>query len=300
MYKIDHKQENGLQYVLLKHPDTQSYAKISLTEGGSLNACTLNNQAVIEDLTPLNYANTYASSILFPFANRIKDGAYTFNGESYQFAINLKEENNALHGLVYNKTFRVVKEQTTKTEASVVLEYQEKAHAKGFPYTYALQLKYTLTNDTLALQVTVKNTDTKPFPFTLGWHPYFTSSDLHNSQVTFDSNKKITLDERLLSKGVEDFNHNGTFAIKDQKLDDCFILNSNDIQFITPTYQMAMSASSKGTFLQLYTPPRANTIAIEPTTGISDSFNNEIGLQILEPNNTYAIDWDIKVQLTTH
>jgi len=47
--------------------------------------------------------------------------------------------------------------------------------------------------------------------------------------------------------------------------------------------------------LQAYTPPRLNTIAIEPTTGVSDSFNNNIGLQTLEPNKEYRITWKINI-----
>lgn len=298
MYKIDHTKAQSLQFITLKKPDTKSYAKISLTQGASLNELVINNQTLIEDLKPLNYANTYASSILFPFANRIKDGMYIFNNETYKLDINLKDENNALHGLVYNKTFKVIDEIASQTKASVILEYKEENESKGFPFRYSIQLNYTLTNATLTLSVTIKNTDTKAFPFTLGWHPYFISSDLYNSQIKFSSNKKVILGERLITTGVEDFNYNGIFDIKDQKLDDCFILNANTIQFVTPTYQMEMTASSNATFLQLFTPSRANTIAIEPTTGISDSFNNKIGLQILDPNNTYTIDWNLTLQPT--
>jgi aldose 1-epimerase len=78
-------------------------------------------------------------------------------------------------------------------------------------------------------------------------------------------------------------------------LDDCFILKTNQTQFNTPNYQLLISASSKENFLQIYTPPRANTIAIEPTTGVSDSFNNKIGLQILNPNETYQVNWNVRL-----
>lgn len=44
---------------------------------------------------------------------------------------------------------------------------------------------------------------------------------------------------------------------------------------------------------QLYTPPHDNTIAIEPTTGVSDSFNNGVGLKTLAPNETYNIGWTL-------
>jgi aldose 1-epimerase len=46
--------------------------------------------------------------------------------------------------------------------------------------------------------------------------------------------------------------------------------------------------------LQLYTPKGLPLIAIEPMTGISNSFNNKIGLQVLKPNETYSITWNVK------
>ena len=295
MYKIEHIKDGQFNHVKLASTNNNSYAKISLNKGASLQKLFINNTAIIEDLSPLQYTDTYASSILFPFANRIKDGAYTFNRKKYQFEINQKEENNALHGLVYNKTFKVLSEDISDNEASIKLEYNEVKKSKGFPYTYTIQIHYTLKDDGLKLNVLVKNTDSKPFPFTLGWHPYFISKNLYKSSLKFDSNKKLVLGERMITTGVEDFNNNETFEVKDKNLDDCFILNANIIKFETPSYDLEMSASSNETFLQIYTPPRANTIAIEPTTGVSNSFNNKMGLQILEFGKTYSIDWEIKI-----
>ena len=99
----------------------------------------------------------------------------------------------------------------------------------------------------------------------------------------------------MITIDVADYENNNTFEVKDKKLDDCFILNANTIKFTTPSYDLEMNVSSNETFLQLYTPPRANTIAIEPTTGVSDSFNNKIGLQVLESGKTYSIYWEIKL-----
>ena len=294
MYKIEHIKDSRYNHVKLVNTNNKSHAKISLHDGASLQELFLNNTVVIGDLSPLQYADTYASSILFPFANRVKDGIYSFNEKEYQLDINKKEENNALHGLVYDKTFKILNESVTENEASVKLEYEELNESQGFPYTYIIQLEYTLKSDGLKLNVIVKNTDSRTFPFTLGWHPYFISDNLYESKLNFNSNKKLVLNERMITIAIEDFDDNKTFEIKDKKLDDCFLLNANTIRFTTPSYDLEMSASSSETFLQLYTPPKANTIAIEPTTGVSDSFNNKIGLQLLDSGETYSIDWEIK------
>lgn len=297
MYTINHIQDANkqLDYIEIEDANQVSYAKININQGASLQLLSLNSTPVIKDLDPLPYSDTYASSILFPFANRIKDGTYQYKGETYKFEINQVEEKNALHGLVYNKTFKILNKNTTDDEASVILEYKELNVSKGFPYTYAIQLKYVFTKDSLNLSVSVKNTDAKPFPFTLGWHPYFYSSDLHSSTLIFNSTKKLILGDRNITTGVEDIDVVDVFEVKGKQLDDCYILDSNKIVFKTPDYDMEMTASSEDNYLQMYIPPKANTIAIEPTTGVSDSFNNGMGLQELQPNDIYNLEWAIKI-----
>jgi aldose 1-epimerase len=82
-----------------------TYAKIVLNQGASLQELTLNSISVIQDLYPLKYENTFASSILFPFASRIKNGKYLFEDIESQTETNELERNNSLHGFVYNKEF---------------------------------------------------------------------------------------------------------------------------------------------------------------------------------------------------
>lgn len=297
MYTINHvlNNSNELECIEIENQDKSSYAKIHVKLGASLQELKLNNNTVIASLHPLKYSDTYASSILFPFANRIKDGAYLFNEKPYAFKINETGNNNALHGLVYNKTFQVIDQKTTKDLVSITLLYNEVKESTGFPYTYSIQVEYILKNNTLDIKVSVVNTDAKSFPFTIGWHPYFLSNDLYNSTLNFESDKQIEFDQRAITTGVKSIREASVLEIKDKKLDDCFILNTNKTQFNTPNYQLVISASSKENFLQIYTPPKANTIAIEPTTGVSDSFNNKIGLQTLNPNETYQVNWNVQL-----
>ncbi|WP_372752486.1 aldose 1-epimerase [Mariniflexile sp.] len=293
--KTTEKTTNQDTIIELKNANNSTFVKIYLNLGASAQELTLNGHTIIEDLTPLTYNNTYASSILFPFANRIKDGKYTFEGKEYHFEINEPGNNNALHGLVYNKTFQIKEQKTTETSASVTLTYVEENESAGFPYTYTLELEYILTDSSLDINVLVTNTDSKTFPFTLGWHPYFSTSNLFESTLNFDCDTQFTLDERCITTGTKTIKNIPVFEVKDKNLDDCFILNSNKTQFNTPDFALQISASSNENFLQLYTPPKVNVIAIEPTTGVSDSFNNKVGLQLLKPNHNYKVNWQVKL-----
>lgn len=293
MYIIKHnKAQNNIE---ISNSNATSYAKIYLDSGASLQELTLNGHAIIQDLSPLSYSKTYASSILFPFANRIKDGVYNFESKTYKFEANQKEENNALHGLVFNKTFHVTSQNADENSASITLEYNEPNKTDGFPYSYHIKLKYTLTTTNLDLNVTVKNTDTKAFPFTIGWHPYFISNDLKSSTIEMDSTQKLIIGDRNITIGIEDTKPVNSFKIENKQLDDCWILNSGNVYFNTPKYKLHIGSTGINNFLQAYTPPRLNTIAIEPTTGVSNSFNNKIGLDILKANQTYSITWNLKI-----
>ena len=294
MYNISHHKK--LNYLEITNAENSLYAKIYLNNGASLQELILNGHEIIKNLSPLSYADTYASSILFPFANRIKDGKYAFQEEEFQFETNQKEENNALHGLVYNKTFEIVDSEVNEKTASVILEYNESSESIGFPYTYAIQLEYTFSKESFQLKATVKNTDSKVFPFTIGWHPYFLSDNLFESSLQLDSTQKVVLGERNITTSVIDTDTNQAIKIADQQLDDCWVLNSGEVVFKTPKYSLKFNATGDNNFLQVYTPQKENTIAIEPTTGVSNSFNNNIGLQVLKANDTYSITWSLNIK----
>lgn len=293
MYLINHNKETNI--LEIQNSNNSVLGKIHLNQGASLQELTLGGKAIIQDLSPLNYQDSFASSILFPFANRIKDGSYSFNNEKFQLEKNQDEEQNALHGFVHNKRFKVIVKEVLGDTAKITLAYNELNKTAGFPYTYSIEVTYIFEDKTLILQVRVKNTDSKTFPFTIGWHPYFISDNLPKSTLEFDCDKKLILGDRNITTGVEDVKNKVALNIENKQLDDCWVLNSDKVQFKTPKYQLNFSSSVKNNFLQAYTPPKLNTIAIEPTTGVSDSFNNNIGLQTLEPNKEYRITWKINI-----
>ncbi|MGY6649580.1 aldose epimerase family protein [Wenyingzhuangia sp. IMCC45574] len=292
MYTINQTQENGLDYVVLTSANAS--AKICLSRGTALEELVLGGIPVIKDL-PIDYSSSYASSILFPFANRIKDGKYEYNGETFQLDCNEGNLNNALHGLVYDKTFELVASHDADESVTVTLEYVSKDKVAGFPYDYTVKVTYTLAKRGLSLDLVVVNNDTKTFPFTLGWHPYFLSSDLYNSSLAFESDKTIAFDERMITKDVIEGAVAMPIEIKDNQLDDCYALSKSAVVFNTPNYKMTIDSSAEENFFQMYTPPVDNTIALEPVTGVSNSLNNGMGVQELAAGDSYEITWTVAI-----
>ena len=272
-------------------------AKIQLSYGASLDELNIRNIKVITNLYPLDYKKTYPSSILFPFANRINDGQFNFNGSNYNLQCNEKQLNNAIHGLVYNKAFLVDELKKFENHAEIKLYYEELNPPTGYPFKFRVELTYKLTNEFLSLKINVINLDDKKLPFTVGWHPYFKSVDLDKSKIQFDCIKKIKCNKNNIALGFEPFNSKIPLSLRKRRFDDAFVLENPDVKFFTPEYDLVLKSSEKESFLQLYTPMNTNAIAIEPMTGVSDSFNNKIGLKKLSPGQSYSIEWQVSIKI---
>ncbi len=282
-----------MRIIELVNASKTTSAKINLDQGARLQELKFNDIYLIKEQEGFDYATSYASSILFPFASRIENGKYTFQGEEFKF--NCNDGNNALHGLVYDKPFELFEPEEHGHCCFATFNYYEKKRSVGFPFTYFFSVTYTLFEDYLKISITVKNMDKLSFPFTLGWHPYFNCNDFENSHLSFKSDEKVLLDENLITKEVVAKKTPEVFEIHKKELDDCFVLNDNTVTFSTPDYKVEITQNSVNSFLQLYTPKDIPAIAIEPMTGVSNSFNNKIGLQVLEPKQTHVFNCKVKL-----
>jgi len=296
LYTLQEIETDGLYFLELASSMGESKAQICLNQGGRLNNFSFENTQILKDFDSSNYKDNYASAILFPFANRIKDGKYTFKDSKYKLECNETDKNNALHGLVYNKTFVLINKKLTSNFASVTLQYKDYGKAKGFPFKFHIEVTYTLSKNGMTLAIKVKNKGKKTFPFSLGWHPYFYSTDLDKSAINFKSDKKYVFDNQQIITGTKALDLEMPFKLKNVKLDDGYPLETNEIDFSTPAYDFNIRSSSKENFLQLYTPQQPNAIAIEPMTGAADNFNNKIGLQTMQPNDTYLVKWNLAIE----
>lgn len=296
MYTLSEITSDGFSYIELTSPDEKSKVSICLNQGGRLSNLVFENVQILANFNPSTYNDNYASAILFPFANRIKDGEYTFNDSKYNLDCNEIKKNNALHGLVYDKRFVYSQKQLTSEYAAVTLCYSSDGKSKGFPFMFKIELTYSLSKIGMNLAVKITNKDKNPFPFTLGWHPYFKSADLDRSSVNFKSNQKYQFDKQQIIAGTMQLDTDMPLQLRGETLDDEYCLNTNQVQFFTPDYHLKLTSSSKENFLQLYTPAEPNIIAIEPMTGAANNFNNKIGLQTLRPNDIYNLEWNVNME----
>jgi aldose 1-epimerase len=243
----------------------------------------------------------YPSAHLFPWANRIRDGKYEFQGKHYELPINESSLNNAIHGFVAFDKFEVSGEEINETSASLTLKHTYEGAEKGYPFPFELEIKHTLSSDEgLLMTYTIKNTGKTDMPMVLGWHPYFKINDekADEWQISIPTKHKYLSDEQMIPKAQEAIDLKELTDIKSSQLDNVFQVESSTrstTQLYSPTMNISINVwqdAHKDQFLYtiVYIPPARDRIAIEPMTGNTDAFNSGDGLLILESESSLVLN----------
>ncbi|NJO24845.1 MAG: aldose 1-epimerase [Bacteroidia bacterium] len=239
-----------------------------------------------------------------PFACRIKNAQYSFEGIQYnveKFLLN----GSAIHGLLYNEPFTVNNTWATETSAGVSLYCNYNGKDKGYPFTFRCEVTYELkAGNALTLSTSVINKTEKAIPVMDGWHPYFTFGGIVNDLLLeFKSDSLVEFDDTLVptKKLIPYTEFTTAKKLGDTFFDNCFTLKNNSegpACTLTDTakhLQLEIYPDSSYPYLQIYTPPHRNSIAIENISGAPNAFNNGMGLIILQPETAAQFTTTYKI-----
>ena len=296
MYKISVIQQQNFKQVKLYNEITGEYLLIAPDFGANISKLVLMANNELHSIVDGNESNDefaggniFKGAKLFPFPNRIKDGKYFFKGKSYQLPINYTEENNSCHGFVFDKKFLIGEIKSGKDGALAIFYYKYEGKIEGYPFPFNLELTYYLSDKGMTCRSRVKNMSGESIPMGDGWHPFFsTGRKINKLQIRFPASYLFEADERLIPSGkkLPYSNFNEYRELKSSIFDSCFKLQPSPSGIQTTeifdakqnmTIQLWQEAGpNKYNYLQIYTPPNRNSIAIEPMTCIANAFNNKI------------------------
>jgi len=241
-----------------------------------------------------NFSSSYKSAKLSPFVCRISEGRYSFKGTDYEFR-NKFNDGTAIHGILFNKAFSVMEKIVRKDEASIVLEYHYIKEDAAYPFEYKITVKYTLKKGgRLYLDTSVLNLSKFTIPIADGWHPYFSlEGEVNEWLLSFRSRKNLAFDDRLIPIGhmIETSAFYSPRLIDTEFFDHCYLLETDPgtpaaiLENPANGLRLSLFPDSNYPYLQIYTPDDRKSIAIENLSSAPDSFNNGMGLIILEPDH---------------
>ncbi|MBE1160120.1 aldose 1-epimerase [Dyella acidiphila] len=132
------------------------------------------------DAAELDSRPSSRCAIMAPFANRIDDARYVFDGQQQDLQPGVEGDARASrHGFVRGVDFDISEHHADGQGAHVTFVTQviRPGAFPGYPHAIDLAVSYTLDGKGLALQVSMRNVGDSAAPCFFGWHPYFRVGD---------------------------------------------------------------------------------------------------------------------------
>lgn len=315
-FSIRHSNENDLSLIYLQDETSGTAVAILPDHGASLHAFRVKGRDGLfnvidnyKDLAELEkeLPRSFKSPKLSPFACRIAGATYPFEGKQYAFS-NDFGDGTAIHGLLYNKAFTITGKESGEAAAILTLEYLYKQEDPAYPHTYNCRVRYILhSGSLLEVETTVTNQGAGDCPIADGWHPYFLlGGKVDEWHLQFHAAAIVEFNEQLIPTGqVLPYNtFDNPRPIGDTFLDNCFVLKTGALhpacELVNPVsgLSVAFYPDASYPYLQIYTPPSRQSIAIENLSGAPDCFNNKMGLLILSPGHsqTFTVKYKVNVR----
>ncbi|MDB5222762.1 MAG: Aldose 1-epimerase [Chitinophagaceae bacterium] len=315
MFSIDTKTENGFDKIILKDESNGTFAEIIPSCSAILHAFTIMHDGELNVIESYENAEDFKKNVtskgflgtkLSPFVCRINKGKYRFEGKEFTIE-KYYDRNNALHGMLYDQPFKAFGHQSNENSAAVSMIHEYRATDPGYPFNYDCIVTYELEkHNRLNVFTQVVNKDPGSIPVQDGWHPYFKlDAKIDDLKLQFRSFEMVEFNEELIPTGkLIPYKEFDTLKeLGNTSLDNCFTLNFSEGQPICllqdPGKKIGIEihADESYPYLQFYTPPHRNSIAIENISGAPDAFNNGMGLKTLSPGESTTFECSYKISL---
>jgi aldose 1-epimerase len=277
--------------------------------GAGLRSYTVGDQDVLDGYAADELAPSGRGQVLAPWPNRIEDGTYEFGGAQHQLPLNEVEARNAIHGLVRWSAWSAAEHAPDRVLFEHTLHPQP-----GYPFSLALGIEYSLSQDGLRVTSTATNIGPEACPYGFGMHPYLTMGTEKVDELILRAPGRTVLktNDRGIPVGSEpvegtEYDFRRPRPIGTAKLDHAFTDLESDgdglasVELLNPEDErtILLWLDDGYRYLQLFTgdPLRdvaRRSLAVEPMTCAPNAFRTGDGLLVLEPGEATSSSWGIR------
>lgn len=253
--------------------------------GGRIDGLFFNDVPVLREALDYSSDNPLQSACfpLVPFSNRIRNGAFIFNGKKYQLRPNWDGDQPVIHGETWQKKWQV----TEKTDHQLIMQFEGQ---DWWPWHYRAIQSFSLSKQGVDIKLEIENLSDNEMPAGLGFHPYFPKYPDTILQFHADAIWPPMDDSPLKVSGEPHLSFNHSRNINDYDLDHCFENLSSDIIIQQPSLGLNIimqcisdsSASAKSHHAIVFNPTE-DYFCVEPVSHISGAIGSN---EIEKPINT--------------
>ncbi|MBO0769708.1 MAG: aldose 1-epimerase [Solirubrobacterales bacterium] len=238
---------------------------------------------------PAAYAergSTFGVPILHPWANRLFGWDYSAAGAQVHLEpdaplLHKDEAGRAIHGVLAACPDWSVTERTATT-LTAELDYGADARRLAvFPFPHRLSYEAAISEQALAIVVTIRPSGERAVPVSFGFHPYLTlpGSDRRRWRLQLPVRGGALdgeLGERTFDDGFETLS-GPRFSVADEH------------RRITVDFQSGYPVA------QVFAPANSDFICFEPMTAPTDALRTGRGLRVVEPGAEFRATFAIRV-----
>ena len=285
------------------------YRAVVTESGGALRVLQHEGRDLVDGFGPGEMAPGGRGQLLVPWPNRIRDGAYTFEGRDLRLPLTEPSLHNASHGLVR----WVAWSPEEHTAHSVALTYRLMAQT-GYPWTLDLRVVYDLSADGLTVTQSAVNLADSPAPYASGAHPYLAGGPgrVVGWELTLPASTRALVADRLLPVGREEvsgtpYDFRVARPVKEVGFDDAFTDLARDasgratvvVRDPGSGHGVALWVDASHRWLQVFSADHVpgtarRSLAVEPMTAPADAFRSGEDLVVLAPGDDVASSWGIR------
>ncbi|MEH7348862.1 aldose 1-epimerase family protein [Gottfriedia acidiceleris] len=242
--------------------------------------------------------------VLFPNVGKLIDNQYKVDNKVYELS---------QHGFARDMDFQLT--EMKEDYINYELISSEESLLK-YPFQFSLNINYKIENNTVFINYVVTNNDQKSMPFSIGAHPAF-NIPLMENETFEDYYLQFEEEERLETIKLEGPYRSGKRELIAQNIkklpltrdlfkDDALIfekLNKNVLTIRSKNHNNKIKVDFEGfPYVGIWTTQTAPFLCIEPWYGIADEIGpvkemkNKLGIQILNPNETFTCTYSITVE----
>ena len=248
---------------------------------------------------PLDTVRSAACYPLVPYSNRIRDARLAFDGRTYVLARNFGEHPHAIHGVGWQRPWKVLERDPDQLQLELVHADPDDA----WPWPFRAVQTLAIRPNALHATLTIESLADEPFPFGLGWHPFFPKSAETRLRFVADSvwlNDATQIPrERVAIPPHWRFERER--ALGDLALDQVFNGWTGSAVLVQPEARVEVVADRACGRLVVYAPEKRDFVAVEPVTHETDAFNraaegaDNTGMRVLPPLASFSCTMRLQI-----